>query len=75
MQSAIRSPSQLAQFLKQSRKSRKLSQKELADLAGVPQVTISSIESGARNPSIPTLFSLLVAMDLELAAQARPKGK
>jgi transcriptional regulator with XRE-family HTH domain len=43
-----------------------MSQRELADAAGVPQSTIARIESGARQPSLPLLTRILAAADLEL---------
>ncbi|KZS70838.1 hypothetical protein A4G29_20240 [Mycobacterium kansasii] len=43
-----------------------MSQRELAEAAGVPQSTIARIESGARQPSLPVLARILAAVDLEL---------
>lgn len=43
-----------------------LSQRELAEIAHVPQSTIARIESGARQPSLPVLARILAAVDLEL---------
>lgn len=42
-----------------------LSQRQLAQAAGVPQSTIARIESGARQPSLPVLARILAAVDLE----------
>jgi transcriptional regulator with XRE-family HTH domain len=42
-----------------------MSQRELADVAGVPQSTIARIESGVRQPP-PLLMRILAAVDLEL---------
>lgn len=42
-----------------------MSQRQLAQAAGVPQLTIARIESGARQPSLPLLTRILAAVDLE----------
>ncbi|MGB9305004.1 MAG: helix-turn-helix transcriptional regulator [Mycobacterium sp.] len=43
-----------------------MSQRELAEAAGLPQSTIARIESGARQPSLPVLARILAAVELEL---------
>ncbi|WP_372516306.1 helix-turn-helix transcriptional regulator [Mycolicibacterium gilvum] len=43
-----------------------MTQRELADVAGVAQSTIARIESGARQPSLPLLARVLAAIDLEM---------
>ena len=65
----------MAHLLRQNRKAQGLSQTELAKIAAIPQVTISEVESGARNPSLPTLFALLNALDLEINLKARVKSR
>jgi transcriptional regulator with XRE-family HTH domain len=42
-----------------------MSQRQLAEAAGVAQSTIARIESGARQPSLPLLARILAAADLE----------
>ena len=42
-----------------------MSQRELAEAAGVQQSTIARIESGARQPSLPVLARIFAAVDLE----------
>jgi transcriptional regulator with XRE-family HTH domain len=42
-----------------------MSQRELAEVAGVQQSTIARIESGARQPSLPVLARILAAVGLE----------
>lgn len=49
----------LASQLIQGRRDRKLSQRELAKLSGVPQSEISRIETGAGNPTYATITALL----------------
>lgn len=42
-----------------------MTQRQLADAAGMPQSTIARIESGVRQPSLPVLVRILAAADLE----------
>lgn len=49
-----------------------LSQRELAERAGVAQSEIARIESGKREPSIPTLQKILAGSGLELRFQLAP---
>ncbi len=54
-------------LLKDAREEKKLSQKKLAELSGVPQQTISAIESGAReNTGADTLYRLATALDKKM---------
>lgn len=57
--------------LREARRQAGLSQVELARRAGVTQSVISAYESGARQPSVPTLDRLVAAagFDLELVAR------
>ncbi len=48
-----------------------LTQAELARRAGVTQSVVSAYESGARQPSLPTLARLVAATGLELAVDLR----
>lgn len=52
--------------LRVARLQKKLSQRELAAAAGVPQSTIAAIEAGRRQPSWPLLCRILAAANLEL---------
>jgi transcriptional regulator with XRE-family HTH domain len=49
-----------------------ISQRELADRAGVAQLEIAKIESGKREPSIPTLQRILAGAGLELRLRLAP---
>jgi transcriptional regulator with XRE-family HTH domain len=49
-----------------------LSQRELAESAGVAQSEIARIESGKREPSIPTLQRILAGAGLELRFRLAP---
>ncbi|MEK4688188.1 helix-turn-helix transcriptional regulator [Bacillus sp. FSL M8-0256] len=55
------------------REQKKLSQRELSRLSGVPQKTISRIENGHDIPKISTLYKLLKALDLEITIKQTNK--
>jgi transcriptional regulator with XRE-family HTH domain len=57
-------------FVRSVRTSRRLSQRQLAEISGVRQANISAIENGRRLPSADTLNRLLVACGYELSATA-----
>jgi DNA-binding XRE family transcriptional regulator len=49
-----------------ARDRKKVSQRQLSKLSGVPQKTISRIENGIDVPKLKTLFKLADALDLQL---------
>ncbi len=54
-------------LLQEKRKNKGLSQQQLAEISGIPQQTISAIESGARkNPGVETLAPLARAMGCKI---------
>jgi transcriptional regulator with XRE-family HTH domain len=57
-------------FVRRVRRSRGLSQRQLAAISGVRQPNISAIEADRRMPSADTLNRLLVSCGYELAAVA-----
>ena len=59
-------PTTASAFLKLARLEGSLSQRELAERAGVSQSEIARIESGQREPSIPTLQKILAGAGKEL---------
>jgi transcriptional regulator with XRE-family HTH domain len=59
-------PTIASAFLQLARLEAGLSQRELAERAGVAQPEIARIESGRREPSIPTLQKILAGAGLEL---------
>lgn len=61
-----RQEEKLIQTIIESRKTRGLSQKELAQLTGIKQPAIARIESGAHSPQINTLINIVEALDLKL---------
>jgi transcriptional regulator with XRE-family HTH domain len=52
-------------LLRRARAQKGMTQRQLAELAGIPQSSIAKIESGARQPTLPVLTRILVAVDLE----------
>ena len=49
-----------------------LTQRQLAERAGVPQSVIARIESGARQPTIPTLDRILAGAGVEVRYRLEP---
>jgi HTH-type transcriptional regulator / antitoxin HipB len=62
----IHSPQELAEFAKDSRNRKKLSQAEIGDRVGLRQKTVSAFESRPESTKLETFFRLLSALDLEL---------
>lgn len=60
-------------LLRDARQRAGLSQVELARRAGVTQSVVSAYESGARQPSMPTLERLIAAAGFELDLGLRPQ--
>ncbi len=65
-------PSVAGTLLLLAREEAGLSQRELADRAGVAQSEVARIESGKREPSIPTLQRLLAGAGVELRFRLEP---
>jgi transcriptional regulator with XRE-family HTH domain len=57
---------ELAGKLMAARARKGLSQRELSEITGIPQKTISRIENGKDVPQLQTLFKLFKVLDLEL---------
>ena len=55
------------QNLKTIRKARKMTQKELADIVGVSESSISQYESGTKSPSFEVALKIAEALDCESA--------
>lgn len=64
--------SEAGALLTKARLEKKLSQRELAELAGVPQSTVSRIESGRSDPSLSTLERLLAPVGLRPVVSLSP---
>lgn len=74
MKQLARTPKNIGHAIRQARKNKKLTQKELASRSGVWQETISKIENGLGGTKMETIFDLLAALDLELTVTDRSKG-
>lgn len=70
----IRSAKDFGNEIRRIRKKQDLSQKQLADKAGLWQETISKIENGAGGTKLETLFVLCAALGLEMEFNPRSKG-
>ncbi|MGW3788756.1 helix-turn-helix domain-containing protein [Micromonospora chokoriensis] len=62
----------LANAIREQRHLRELSQRELADAAGISQAAVARIENGNRAPSVSVLEALLAAMDVQLVVGVEP---
>jgi transcriptional regulator with XRE-family HTH domain len=63
----------LGSVLRDRRRERGLSQKQLAERTGITQPTISNVERGASRTSIDTVLRLAAKLDLELLIGPRPE--
>ena len=59
-------------MLRYARRTARLTQRQLAERAGVPQATVGRIESGMVTPRVDTLERLLRAAGQSLTAEAAP---
>jgi HTH-type transcriptional regulator / antitoxin HipB len=62
----IHSLKELAEFTRDYRSRKKLSQTELGEQVGLPQKTVSAFERRPESTKLETFFRLLSALDLEL---------
>jgi len=60
--------------IRQMRKARGMTQRQLAVRSGLWQETISKIETSRSTVTLETLFDLCAALDLELVLTERSKG-
>lgn len=67
----IRSPKELALYVVDQRKKRKLSQAAIGKLVGLKQQTISEFELRPDGTKLSTLFSILSAVSLEIKASTK----
>ena len=71
MSNRVLSPLALGRALREARRSKGLTQVQVAELAGVGQPTVSNVERGMISVSLDTLIRILAALGLELALQER----
>jgi predicted nucleotidyltransferase/DNA-binding XRE family transcriptional regulator len=62
-------------LLREARRQAGLSQSELAERTGTTQSVVSAYESGARQPSLPTLARLVAGTGLKLELRLQEGGK
>jgi len=74
MKHLVRTSKNLGHAIRQTRKARNLTQKELAAKSGVWQETISKIENGSGGTKLETIFDLIAALDLEITVTERSRG-
>lgn len=74
MKNLARTPNDIGHAIRQARKAKKLTQKELAERSGVWQETVSKVENGLPGTKLETLFDIFAALDLEILVQGRSKG-
>ncbi|WP_373515525.1 helix-turn-helix domain-containing protein [Persicitalea sp.] len=55
----------LAQIITEQREQKQISQTQLATLSGINQAHISRIESGKSKPTMPTVFRICKALDID----------
>ena len=65
----------IADQVVEQRRTRNLSQQELAELCGTTQSAIARFERGGRPPRIDTLLRMAQALDCELLVEFRPRTK
>ncbi|WP_170484362.1 MULTISPECIES: helix-turn-helix transcriptional regulator [unclassified Ruegeria] len=74
MKHLVRTSKNLGHAIRQARKAKNLTQKELASMSGVWQETISKIENGSGGAKLETVFDLIAALNLEITVTERSKG-
>jgi transcriptional regulator with XRE-family HTH domain len=55
----------IGQILKELREEKKMSQREVAIQSGLTQSHISTIENSTTEPTLPTIFKICKALDIE----------
>ena len=74
MADLARTPQQIGNLVRRTRKKNGLNQTQLGEKAGLRQETISLIETGNPATRLETILAVLVALDLEFRVVARSKG-
>jgi HTH-type transcriptional regulator/antitoxin HipB len=74
MTDLARTPKQIGNRIRRSRKALGLSQAGLGEKAGFRQETISLIETGHAAAKLETILTILAALDLELQIAPRSKS-
>jgi HTH-type transcriptional regulator / antitoxin HipB len=74
MPELARDPKQIGNLIRNARKHKALSQKELASMVGLRQENISMIENGYASTKLHNLLAVLAALELELQVSVRSTG-
>ena len=74
MQRLANTPDQLARLLRSRRHELGMTQRDLAERAGLYQKTVSALENDPESRSVATLYRLLRALGLELALAPKPES-
>lgn len=74
MTDLARTPKQIGNLIRRTRKKRGLTQAALGATAGLRQETISLIETGNPATRLETILAVLAALDLEFRIVPRSKG-
>jgi len=70
----VHTASQLATAVKSRRKTRKLTQQEVASRVGLLPKTVSALENSPDTSSVDSLFKLLAALELELVLRTKDEA-
>ncbi len=74
MMDLARTPSQIGNLIRRTRKKRGLSQSQLGERSGLRQETISLIETGHSAARLDTILAVLAALELEMRIGPRTRG-
>lgn len=75
MEQIVRTPDQLGAALRRERRHAAVTQTILAEMTGLRQATVSSVEAGHAATHFTTVCQLMAALDLELVLRPRsPAG-
>lgn len=66
---------QIIQAMLDTRKEKDITQKQLAEITGIPQADISRLENGNANPSLKTLQRLAAGMGMQLKLEFVPTNR
>jgi HTH-type transcriptional regulator/antitoxin HipB len=74
MDTIVRTPKQVGDAVRRTRRRRSLTQAELGDKVNMRQATVSKLEAGEAAMQLRVLMDALAALDLELVIRPRSKA-
>lgn len=74
MDQIARTPKQIGEIIRRTRRQKGWSQSELGEKAGLRQEAISKVENGSKATRIENICDILTALGLELVIQPRSRG-